>query len=123
MTHASTERLSMRQVLIPLVVMAFTMALFFAFQMTQVMRDRDNLNQAFGRQEAAYTESQKLNTQFGGLVVGTQKLAKEGNASAVELEKKLKQIGVIQGETPSNTQQTAPVPVAMEKQSSGPVKP
>lgn len=123
MTHTSSERLSTRQMLIPLVVMAFTMALFFAYQMTQVMSDRDSLNQAFGRQEAPFAESQKLNTQFGGLVVGTQKLAKEGNQSAVELEKKLKQIGVIQDPALETTQQTAPIPVAMEKKSDGPVKP
>ncbi len=123
MTHASSDRLSMRQILMPLVVMAFTMALFFAFQMTQVMRDRDNLNRNYGAQETAFTESQKLNSQFGGLVVGTQKLAKDGNQTAVELEKRLKQIGVIQSETPAIAQKTAPVPVAMEKQSDGPVKP
>lgn len=123
MTHTSTDRLSTRQMLIPLVVMAFTMALFFAYQMTQVMRDRDSLNQAYGRQETPFVESQKLNTQFGGLVVGTQKLAKDGNQSAVELEKKLKQIGVIQEPTPATATQTAPIPVAMEKKSDGPVKP
>ncbi|MDD3183133.1 MAG: hypothetical protein PHD48_10080 [Alphaproteobacteria bacterium] len=123
MTHASSERVSMRQMLVPIVIMAFTMALFFAFQMTQVMTDRDSLNQAFGRQETSFTESQKLNTQFGGLVVGTQKLAQEGNKSAVELEKKLKLIGVIQSPPSTSAQQTAPVPVAMEKKSNGPVKP
>lgn len=123
MTTASSERLSTRQILIPMLAMAFTMALFFVFQMTQVMRDRDALNRAYGQQEQAYNDSQKLNAQFGGLVVGTQKLAKEGNQSAVELEKKLKHIGVIQDEAPATAQKVAPVPVTMEKKSDGPVKP
>jgi hypothetical protein len=109
--------------LLPLVIMSFTMALFFIFQMTQVVRDRDVLNRTYGTQEALYVDSQKLNTQFGGLVVGTQKLAREGNTSAVELEKRLKQIGVLQEPSTLNAQQPAPVPVAMEKRSNGPVKP
>lgn len=123
MTTAHAERLPSRHILVPMVLMAFTMALFFVFQMTQVMRDRDSLNQAYGRQEPAFTESQKLNSQFGGLVVGTQKLAKEGNKSAVDLEAKLKQIGIIHEPEPMTAQKTAPVPVAMEKKSDGPVKP
>ena len=123
MTHTSSDRISMKQMLMPLVIMSFTMALFFVFQMTQVVRDRDMLNRTYGSQEAAYTESQKLNTQFGGLVVGTQKLAKEGNQSAVELEKRLKQIGVLPDQTAQQANSTAPVPVAMEKKSNGPVKP
>lgn len=123
MSHANSERISIKQMLLPLVIMSFTMALFFIFQMTQVVRDRDVLNRTYGTQEALYVDSQKLNTQFGGLVVGTQKLAREGNTSAVELEKRLKQIGVLQEPSTLNAQQPAPVPVAMEKRSNGPVKP
>ncbi|MGE4351146.1 MAG: hypothetical protein AB7E52_03045 [Bdellovibrionales bacterium] len=123
MTQAATMRISTKHLLVPMLVMAFTMALFFVFQMTQIMRDRDALNQTFGRQTAPFEQSQKLNAQFGGLVVGTQKLAEDGNKSAVQLTERLKQIGVIQTPSAAPAQQTAPVPVAMEKQSDGPVKP
>lgn len=122
MAHANADRVSNTQILIPMTIVGFLLAFFFMFQMAQVMRDRDALHQTIGRQEAPYTESQKLNTQFGGLVVGTQKLAKEGNATALDLEKRLKQIGVIQ-DASKNAQNVAPVPVAKEQKAPGPVKP
>ena len=120
-THAN-ERVSTTQMLVPMMLMAITIALFFAYQLTQIMRDRDSLHMTMGRLDAPYTESQKLNTQFGGLVLGTKKLAEEGNVSAKDLVKRLQQIGVLPSETQDSTS-TAPVPVAAEKSEPGPVKP
>jgi len=122
MTHANTDRVSTTQILIPMTIMGFILCFFFMFQLSQVMRDRDALHQTIGKMESPYAESQKLNAQFGGLVVGTQKLAREGNASAVDLEKRLKQVGIIQDPSQSAAT-TAPVPVAKEKSVPGPVKP
>lgn len=121
MAHTSSEKISMTHLLVPMTVMAFTLALFFAYQLTQVMRDRDSLHQTIGRQDTPFMESQKLNAQFGGLVMGTKKLAEEGNVSAQELVKRLKQIGILPSDQASTT--TAPVPAAMEKNAPGPVKP
>lgn len=121
MAHASSDRISTTQMLVPMAVMGLVMVFFFLFQFSQVMRDRVSLQQVVGNQETSFTEGQKLNAQFGGLVVGTQKLAKEGNATAVDLEKRLKQIGIIQQAVPASMQ--APVPAAMESKVPGPVKP
>jgi len=122
MTHAN-ERVSSTQMLVPMTLMALTMALFFGYQLTQIMRDRDSLHMAMGRIETPYTESQKVNAQFGGLVMGTKKLAEEGNAPAQELVKKLQQIGILQNEAQKSAETTAPVPAESEQTKAGPVKP
>ena len=121
MTNAKSN-LTLQNLLVPVAVMALTMALFFVFQMTQVMRDRTALNQAVTQLETPYAESQKLNTQFGGLVVGTRKLAEEGNETAKELVARLKQIGVLPEQDPQAAA-PAPVPAATEKTEPSPVKP
>jgi len=95
MSAAKSTTIPLKHVLVPISLMAFTMALLFAFQMTQILRDRDALYLTLGRQEVPLQNSQKVNNQFGGLVVGTQKLAAEGNKSAMFLVERLKQIGVI----------------------------
>jgi len=121
MSHTNASHVSNTQILIPMTIMGFLLCFFFMFQLMQVMRDRDALHQTIGRQESPYTESQKLNAQFGGLVAGTQRLAKEGNATALDLEVRLKRIGIIQDAAP--TAMTAPVPAAKEQGVPGPVKP
>lgn len=124
MAVTKNQDITTSHILVVLSLMAFTMALFFAFQMSQVVMERDFLHQTKGQQRALFEQSQKLNEQFGGLVVGTQKLAKEGDKDAQSLIDRLKQIGVIQtsphgeGGLPP-----APVPAATEKAPPGPVKP
>lgn len=120
----SSDKMTVSRLLVPLAVMAGTMFLLFAFQMTQIMRDRDALHQTIGRQEKPLEESEKLNAQFGGLVVGTQKLAMEGNKSAKPIVERLKQIGVIPPQESAPGASPAPVPGAMEPPPPpGPVKP
>jgi alkyl hydroperoxide reductase subunit AhpF len=84
-------------------------------------RESRRLQRAVGQQNAL-SAGQKLNAQFGGLVVGTQKLAQEGNKSAQTIVERLKQLGVIPPEQPAAAS-PAPVPAAREVPSSGPVKP
>lgn len=91
----NTDKITTTQVLVPMTVMAFSLFLFFAFQSFQVMQERDNLKANMGKLDSALEQSQKLNAQFGGLVVGTQKLAGEGNAIAKDFVGRLKKIGVI----------------------------
>ena len=122
MTSTKNDQLMLKNLLVPMSILAFTLALFFVFQMTQVMRDRSYLNQTMTQLDAPFAESQKLNAQFGGLVVGTKKLAEDGNASAKDLVNRLKQIGVLPDQAPS-TESPAPVPAALEKTAPGPVKP
>jgi len=115
--------ITLQSLLMPVAAMAFTMAVFFAFQMIQVMNDRMVLKQTAAQVEAPYAEAQKVNAQFGGLVVGTRKLADEGNEASKALVERLKQIGVIP-EQPQGNVSPAPVPAARESVPPGaPVKP
>ncbi|MFA6280499.1 MAG: hypothetical protein WC612_06890 [Bdellovibrionales bacterium] len=123
MTSTKHDQLTVKNLLLPMAVMAFTMALFFVFQLTQVMRDRSFLTQTAAQLETPYAESQKLNAQFGGLVVGTRQLAEQGNATAKELVNRLKQIGVLPNQEATPADSPASVPVAHEKAPAGPVKP
>jgi len=118
---SANKNISLTNLLIPITLMALTLFLFSLFQLSQIMRDRDSLNQAVGRLDVPFENAQKLNAQFSGLVVGTQKLAKEGNASAKDIVVRLKKIGVL----PDQDQKAppAPVPAATEKAPPGPVKP
>ncbi len=116
MSATSNSKITTQQLLIPMSLIAFTIALFFAFQISQIMQDRDNLNQTLGRLDAPLAESKKINKQFGGLVQGTQKLAQEGNETAKDFVGRLKKIGVIV----DKPQGTGPVPGAIAPP---PVKP
>ncbi|HBM90537.1 MAG TPA: hypothetical protein DD400_01470 [Rhodospirillaceae bacterium] len=104
MALISSNKITSTQLLIPMSLMVFTMVLLFAFQISQIMHDRDNLNQTLGHLDAPLAESEKINKQFGGLVQGTQKLAQEGNKTAKDFVGRLKKIGVIvdrpQGQVP-----------------------
>ncbi len=119
---AVDKSITTTHILVPIAVMAVTLLLLFAFQMTQIMRDRTNLQQAMAQQQRQVEDAQKLNTQFGGLVVGTRKLAEEGDKNAQLLIEQLKKIGVIPSERPGLP--PAQVPAAMGKAPpAGPVKP
>jgi len=95
MTKAEKFDITATLILVPMAVLAITMVCFFAFQTTQIMQERNNLHNRSVRIDSAYENSQKVNSQFGGLVLGTQKLAKEGSSSAKNLVKRLMQIGIL----------------------------
>ncbi len=120
MFDSSSSRLTATHLLIPISLLSFTVALLFAFQSGQILRDRDALHQAFGQQQAAFADSQKLQGQLNALVTGTQKLADQGNKHAKVVADRLKELGVIAA--PAQSSQ-APVPAATEKVEPGPVKP
>lgn len=83
------------ELLIPMAMMGFAFMLFLAFQVSQIMTDRDSMNQILGGLKTPYEQSQNLNKQFGGLVAGSQKLANDGNKSVRKIVEKLREIGVI----------------------------
>ena len=119
-------RLTLTHVLFPISLMAFTMMLLFAFQSTQVLRDRDVLHETKGSQEKAFEDSQRLQAQLNALLLGTQKLADEGDKNAKVIVDRLKEIGITINSQPQKTESdtsTAPVPAAREKTAPGPVKP
>ncbi|MGE0109321.1 MAG: hypothetical protein AB7S81_06130 [Bdellovibrionales bacterium] len=115
------EKVTTIELLIPMALMAFTMMLLFAFQISRILDERDALNQTYGQLEAPFMESQNLNKQFGGLVTGSQKLAQEGNKTAQGIVTQLKRIGIIM--EPTQPEGKEPVPGAHKLLPEGPKKP
>ena len=91
----SKTKITTEQLLIPVSILSFTLLFLFLFQISQIMNDRDSLNQTLGRMEQPFAQSQNVNKQFGGLVAGSQKLAQEGNKSVQEIVAQLKKMGII----------------------------
>lgn len=120
MTKATKFEITPTYILVPMCVMAMTLVFFFAFQAIQVMKEKDGLNNSNTQLATTFEQSQKVNSQFGGLVLGTQKLAKEGTKTAKELVTQLVKIGILPD--PAKAPGVAPVPAAMTK-AKGPVKP
>lgn len=129
-------RLTMRHLLVPVTLVTFTVLLMLGYQTVQIMRDRDALNMTKGQQEKAFQDGQRLQSQLNALLLGTQKLADQGNKSAKVITGKLKDIGIqitSPGSEGSNAQQKAaapsdvtpaPVPAASEEADpNAPVKP
>lgn len=118
-------KFTMAQVLFPVSLLSFTLLLLFAFQTTQILRDRTSLREVVAQQDRPFEDSNKLLTQLQAIVAGTQKLSDGGNKSAKLVIDRLKTMGVL-GEAPKEQAPTgakSPVPAASEKQIPGPVKP
>ncbi len=120
----ASEKITVSRLLVPIAVMAGTLLLLFAFQMTQIMRDRDALHRTIGQQEKPFQEGEKIKAQFGGLVIGAQKLAEGGNKNAQPIVDRLKQIGVLPPPQQAPGVSPAPIPGTMAPPPPpGPVKP
>ncbi len=118
----NNNHVTMTQALVPLALMAFTMALLFAIQTKQIFRDRDALHEARGQQAKPYEEAQRLESQLRSLIAGTRRLADDGHDGAKAIVRELRKAGVI-GESASPVPSPAPVPAAREIPEPGPVKP
>lgn len=92
---STQQKITLVHLLVPVSLIAFVLAMFFAFQMTLVIRDRHAMNDAIMRLEEPFAQAQKISAQFGGLVVGTQKLAGEGHKTAQSIVQKLEQAGIV----------------------------
>ncbi len=103
-------KVSVSNILLPLLLIAFTLFLMLAFQMTQIMRDREVLHQAKTQQDKPLEDVQKLQAQLSALALGTKKLADGGDKNAQTIIAQLKQAGITVGE-PAPT--PAPPPSAM----------
>lgn len=116
-------KITISKVLLPLSILSFAVAMFFAFQTSQILRERDVLHEARGQQDKAFVESQKLQAQLSALVLGTQKLSEQGDKNVKEIADRLKEMGVVAAENkdasalPPNaaSAKNPPVPVAPEK--------
>lgn len=86
--------INIRHLLVPLTLVSVTVFLLIGYQTTQIMRDRDGLNMTKGQQEKAFQDSQRMQNQLNALLVGTQKLADNGNKNAKVITDKLKGMGI-----------------------------
>jgi len=93
----SNPKVSADQVLFPLCLVAFTLFVMLAFQTTQIVRERDALNQAMTQQTSAVEQSQKVEAQVNALATGTAQLAQKGDKNAEAVVTRMKQLGVTLG--------------------------
>jgi hypothetical protein len=83
-----------RSPFIPFLILALAVTGWAAFQMTQLLRERDSLETARSNQERPMENSKKLRDQLDGLARETQLLANKGNAGARLIVDELKKRGI-----------------------------
>ena len=120
------QRVTAAQLLVPVFIMAVTLAVLFGIQFCQILTDRQDLHATYSQQEKPLGEAQRLQGQVQALVIGTMKLADKGDKDAKAIVEMLKQIGVVPS-APAAAQPAqggfAPVPAANEIPEQGPAKP
>lgn len=90
----SEKKVTVGQLLVPVSLLSFIIMILFAFQTTQILRDRDALHETKGQQEKPIQDSQKLQAQLSALVLGTQKLSDQGDKNAKQVIDRLKELGI-----------------------------
>lgn len=96
------------QVLLPVSLIAFVVALSLAFQTTQIVRDHDFLQTAKSQQDKPLEETAKVQAQLTALAFGTKKLADGGDKDAQAIVTRMKQAGIsIGGEAAATGAQPA----------------
>jgi len=91
------ERLTTGQLLIPVCLIAFVVFVLLAFQTTQIVRERNALNDALTQQASAVEQAQKVDAQVNALAAGTAKLADKGDKNAEAIVTRMKQLGITLG--------------------------
>ena len=85
---------SERSPFVPFLILALSVTGWAAFQMTQLLRERDSLETAHSSQERLMENSKKLRDQLDGLARETQLLANKGNAGARLIVDELRKRGI-----------------------------
>jgi len=78
----------------PLLLGLITLALWFGFQTTQLLKERETLAALRTNQSTIYTNAQKMRTQLEALAAETAKLAQAGNPNAIQIVNALKARGI-----------------------------
>ncbi len=81
-------------IFLPILLGLLTLVLWFAFQASQLIKERDNLNTLSTNQHAMHDNAQKLRTQLDVLAAGTARLAQQGNPNAQQLVNALRTQGI-----------------------------
>jgi hypothetical protein len=75
-------------------LVAFVLFLTLAFQLSQVMRDHENLHDALARQDQPLENLTRIQSQLDTLAVGTLNLSQKGDKNAKEIIDRMKQLGI-----------------------------
>ncbi|HTE16366.1 MAG TPA: hypothetical protein VK642_14935 [Burkholderiales bacterium] len=78
----------------PLLLGLITLALWFGFQTTQLVKERESLANLRTNQTTIYANAQKMRTQLDAIAAETAKLAQAGNPNAALIVNALKQRGI-----------------------------
>ena len=78
----------------PLLLALLTLVLWFGFQASQLLKERDNLKTLRANQDATYGNAQKMRTQLDAVAAGTARLAQQGNANAAQVVNALRARGI-----------------------------
>ncbi len=82
------------KMVLPVLIIALTLALMTTFQMRQILTERKLVKQAYEQQEQPLSQVQQVNKQFESLAVGTARLAGQGNATAQGIVADLRRVGI-----------------------------
>lgn len=78
----------------PLLLGLASLVLWFGFQTSQLLSERDNLKTLRANQETIYTNAQKMRAQLDAIAAGTARLAQQGNPNAAQVVEALRQRGI-----------------------------
>lgn len=79
---------------IPVLLLALALVVWFGFQSTELLRERNNLANLRTNQDVVHQSAQKMRNQLDALAAGTQKLASAGNKNAQTVVNALQQRGI-----------------------------
>ena len=78
----------------PLLIGLLTLALWFGFQTTQLLKERESLATLRTNQTTIYGNAQKMRAQLDAIAAEVAKLAQAGNPNATQLVNALKAKGI-----------------------------
>lgn len=81
-------------IFLPMLFALLTLVVWFGFQTSQLLKEREDLKTLSTNQEAIYANAQKMRVQLDALAAGTARLAQNGNASAQKVVGALKAQGI-----------------------------
>src|ERR1019366_6296857 len=89
-----SEREGLYGSFVPLLLGLVTLVLWFGFQTTQLLKERDTLSTLRNNQTTIYNTAQKMRTQLDAIAAETARLAQAGNPHATEIINTLKARGI-----------------------------
>lgn len=89
-----SEREKLYDSFVPLLLGLITLVVWFGFQTTQLLKERDNLASLRANQTTIYANAQKMRTQLDAIAADLARLAQAGNPHATQMVNALKARGI-----------------------------